>query len=411
MKIQRKVLELISKEVAKFMTWKQIVEICTECKVPVEIIQRYTEQCQAKWFLLYNIMGDLSDSENENFQQINLEIIKKVVHPLVFSGDENACQEIIDRFNNWLKYDNLQITKCPDGIIDAHNVWNMTDQDKKDILDEIEDNTKRVYRIIKASSLDELTILRKSYQLLINIIDTYSENIRNPNDTLNDYYIRLLKIANESRNQIIACFAQAGGEFGLRVGFNDHFPDIPLYHPFPNLYSAQAIIRKEELKRETIKIKMYEYLGTISDLYLECGASDILTESNVQKLFNDISLYLSELKEQRSRDLSDQQSRTVLNQKPTFDDKESVIYFKDKKIEIPYSSNQYNLCKAVFGNPKKRWENDELLDKFGLNSEEIQVKRQPYDAMIAINKKVEDKTGVKNLILCKRKTFSLNNTI
>lgn len=92
----------------------------------------------------------------------------------------------------------------------------------------------------------------------------------------------------------------------------------------------------------------------------------------------------------------------------SFDDKKPAIIINEKEVKIPYGTNQYNLCKAVFGKTKKRWENDELLDKFGANIEEIKVKRQPYDAMLAINKKVKQESGIDNLILCESKTFRLN---
>ena len=93
----------------------------------------------------------------------------------------------------------------------------------------------------------------------------------------------------------------------------------------------------------------------------------------------------------------------------TFTRKKEIFKpINEKEVKIPYGTNQYNLCKAVFGTTKKRWENDELLDKFGANIEDVKVKRQPYDAMLAVNKKVKQESGINNLILCENKTFRLN---
>lgn len=82
--------------------------------------------------------------------------------------------------------------------------------------------------------------------------------------------------------------------------------------------------------------------------------------------------------------------------------KEGTILVDEKKVILPYASNQYYLSLSLFGNPKKRWELDELLEKFG---EELipQNWRKVYDAMLSINKKV----GIK-IIVHKDKTFFIN---
>ena len=88
-----------------------------------------------------------------------------------------------------------------------------------------------------------------------------------------------------------------------------------------------------------------------------------------------------------------------------FDSKESVILADKKIIAIPYATNQYYLCKAVFSHPKKRWELDELLKKFG-DQDSSQNWRKVYDAAIMVNKKA----GFK-LISYQDKTFRLNPAI
>lgn len=86
----------------------------------------------------------------------------------------------------------------------------------------------------------------------------------------------------------------------------------------------------------------------------------------------------------------------------SFDVRGSFIEIDKTKIQIPYSSNQYYLCKAVFSAPKKLWETDELLYKFG-DSEISQNGRKVYDAMLAVNKKLQIR-----LITHRDKTYRFN---
>ncbi len=94
--------------------------------------------------------------------------------------------------------------------------------------------------------------------------------------------------------------------------------------------------------------------------------------------------------------------QTPVFKKISFDNKKSIIEIDKNVANIPYSSNQYYLCNAVFSSPKKFWETDELLEKFGEDSMSGKS-RKIYDAMLAINKKV----GLR-LIIHKNKTFKFN---
>lgn len=88
--------------------------------------------------------------------------------------------------------------------------------------------------------------------------------------------------------------------------------------------------------------------------------------------------------------------------KMSFDKKLSVLHLDEKAIEIAYSSNQYYLCKAIFTSPKKRWEQDELVELMG-DMPSPEKFRKVYDAALAINKK----TGLK-LVTYQDKTYFLN---
>ncbi len=85
-----------------------------------------------------------------------------------------------------------------------------------------------------------------------------------------------------------------------------------------------------------------------------------------------------------------------------FDAESSVLTMDNKTVQIPYATNQYELAKAVFSAPTKRWELDELLELFG-ETENLSNWRKVYDATLALNKK----SGLK-LVIYKDKTFRLN---
>ena len=88
-----------------------------------------------------------------------------------------------------------------------------------------------------------------------------------------------------------------------------------------------------------------------------------------------------------------------------FDKKTGVILLDEIEIPIPYATNQYYLCEAIFSSPKKKWELDELLERFG--EDDLTNWRKVYDAMSIVNKKAADVLGSK-LIIVKDKTYRIN---
>lgn len=86
----------------------------------------------------------------------------------------------------------------------------------------------------------------------------------------------------------------------------------------------------------------------------------------------------------------------------SFDAKNSTIAINDTVVQVPYATNQYELADAVFSQPTKRWELDELLEKFG-DTEDFGNWRKVYDATLALNKR----TGLK-IVVYKDKTFRFN---
>lgn len=89
----------------------------------------------------------------------------------------------------------------------------------------------------------------------------------------------------------------------------------------------------------------------------------------------------------------------------SFDKTNSMIIADDMEIDIPYNTNQYYFCEAMFSSPKKKWETDEILERFGDNSGEN--RRKVYDVMITINKKISLVANVK-LFIKKGKRYQIN---
>lgn len=88
-----------------------------------------------------------------------------------------------------------------------------------------------------------------------------------------------------------------------------------------------------------------------------------------------------------------------------FDKKESSLIFDDTKMLIPFATNQYYLLECLFSNPKKRWETDELLERFG--EHDLTNTRKVYDTMLVLNKKTAHILGEK-LLIAKEKTYQIN---
>lgn len=89
----------------------------------------------------------------------------------------------------------------------------------------------------------------------------------------------------------------------------------------------------------------------------------------------------------------------------SFDKKSAVLFINTEKIAFPYATNQYYLLTAIFTSPKKRWESDEILERFG--ETDNANTRKVYDAMTLINKKLASLFDEK-LILIKDKCYQLN---
>ncbi|MGZ6004915.1 MAG: hypothetical protein ACXWLH_02075 [Candidatus Saccharimonadales bacterium] len=92
--------------------------------------------------------------------------------------------------------------------------------------------------------------------------------------------------------------------------------------------------------------------------------------------------------------------------KISFNKVDCIIKINTKAINVTYASNQYYMCIALLNSPRKKWETDELLDKFGEENHRDGW-RKIYDTMSTINKKVAAIADFK-LFVTNNKTYQVN---
>lgn len=99
-------------------------------------------------------------------------------------------------------------------------------------------------------------------------------------------------------------------------------------------------------------------------------------------IHNSINIYIFKFLKKNNIDFYDPKKITKI----CFSKKEHSIFINDKPVNIPFATNQYYFCEALFANPTKKWETDELLDKFG--EHDLGKWHKVYDTMKLINKRL-----------------------
>ncbi len=123
-------------------------------------------------------------------------------------------------------------------------------------------------------------------------------------------------------------------------------------------------------------------------------------------LRHELAEMAEEIKARLQKGLSPSEGKSGL----IFDPDKSIVRLGDKMLKVPYSSLQYEICKVLFSNTKKRWELDEIMDKMGEEySDEAPKKmwRKYYDAVRLLNEKSKQDLGA-NIIIAESKTFRVN---
>lgn len=92
--------------------------------------------------------------------------------------------------------------------------------------------------------------------------------------------------------------------------------------------------------------------------------------------------------------------------KPRFDDNNGRIYYGGRECEVPLKTNQYFLCKKVFGEPfGKRIKEIDIRDSIDWSKDSD---RSVYDAMRLVNKRVKENLGIDEFLQWRNNTIWIN---
>jgi len=135
-------------------------------------------------------------------------------------------------------------------------------------------------------------------------------------------------------------------------------------------------------------IKAREYIKKAKSLLGE--ASDEIIDRNYARLIQHSKRQSNAAKNPKREQRKSQKTF------PCFNLQSGEIELGNKKCEIPISSNQYYLCKAIFDKPLGDWtkETDVVSNFF----RDVDSRRGFYDAMRLVNTKVKADIGIEKML-------------
>jgi len=289
--IREKTLELIAKKIGDLDSRGNLIKFLVDCGVDdMEFI--FTSE--AKWQMVLDAMLRLASSQKKGDKEVLFKIIGEAVHPLMHKGDESSAEELRKEFDSYLKYDNIGIAydKASGTYLALKNagedeIENMMFTE----IEELEERAKKQLEVLcQPENKEKVSLLRKAYQSLMNVVYVFCENPTHPTIELNNHFQFLSRLVNKTVNEL-----GLSGAFEPPFGRNEHF----FYLPFTNLFAAEKHYREqgEELGWRKLRPEMNAMYGDIEAIYQEVSGSDILAESDKQEKINEIQLYLSKLKE------------------------------------------------------------------------------------------------------------------
>ncbi len=293
--IREKTLELIAVKIGNLDSGNNLVNFLKNCGVDDELIV----YPNTKWRMIFDVLVYLSNSRKKEDEEALSKIIGEATHPLMHNGDVSSAETLRSEFNSYLKYDNRGIGYDKDNgtyralrSMDEDEAGIQAQNEMDDIISELEErNEKHLKLLCQPENREKISLLRKAYQLLMNVVFAFCEKPSNPTVELNNNFQLLYRLINKTINELGLSWAKTSP-----FSRNEHF----FYLPFSNLFAAEKYYREqgEELSWRKIRPEMNAMYGDIEQIYQEVNGSDILAEPDQQKKLNDIQLYLSELKEE-----------------------------------------------------------------------------------------------------------------
>lgn len=174
--VKLKTLELIARELKDHYTGTTIDSFLKECGVN----QRFIVP-DSKWAIFYKVFEELAVSKSKADKDLLFKIIADSIHPLNLGGDQEKSDRLIKKFNDYLKYDNLEISYSVLSksfvIVESRDAQftdnHLTIEEQRQILlDEIEEQEKEEIAILKnPKAIEAISVLRKCYQTLMNLVE------------------------------------------------------------------------------------------------------------------------------------------------------------------------------------------------------------------------------------------------
>ncbi len=428
--IKSKTLELIARELKDYFTGTDIVSLLTECGVDKRLIV----YPNSKWVVFYNVFNELNYHRNPKDKALLRKIICDAIHPLNLGGNQELSLDLARKFNEFLKYDELSIA-----FNEKEKVYKIYEELPEEIEQEMQqeeyeraENQSKF--LSQPENIEKISLLRKSFQTFLNVVELFCADPSHPTTELNDAYTYLTRQINKIISDLKL------DEWTL----NDyHLYD---YHsPFTNLFGAEKHYRdfNMELSWEAIRPKMNAAYGQIEDIYRDVNGSDILNDAESQKKLGDIQVYLTELKAKQEEERQKNKPKPIKlkpfpikiigdtnivvkeaenNSKMTplvqvkpgdvsFDDDRATISFKGKSCQLPSFKNQHFFSKAMFeqatGEPVD-W--SIIYEKItGIPSKEKDKdKRMVYDTYESLNKRVYEVLSIEGLFSWDNKSIKRN---
>lgn len=288
--IREKTLELIARKLGDLHSGTDLIKFLKNCGVDKELII----YPNTKWRMLFDAMMYLSLSDKREDEEALCTVIGESTHPLMNKGDILFAETLRSEFKTYLSYDNFDIAYFEwDGTYHALEKAKGYEEDDFALVEqaELEEKEKKQLEFFSQSeNREKISLLRKTFQSLMNVVEVFCDNPSNPTLELNNIYQFLNKLTWE----IIDELGLGGAEKTPR---NKNYISLP----FSNLFAAEKQYQeqKRELSWQKIRPEMNAMYGDIEELYQEINGSDVLIDSDKQERLNKIQLSLSVLKKKR----------------------------------------------------------------------------------------------------------------
>lgn len=298
--IKSKTLELISRELKDHYTGYEITTLLEKCRVD----KKFIIYPNSKWLIFYGLFEELTISGDKKAKELLFKIITESIHPLNLGGNQETSDTLVKQFNDYLRYDNLIIS-----YVEWSMSFEITERNKNTEKEQTEEEKiqnqidfeemekEEIVLFQTPKKLEEISLLRKNYQTLMNLVETFCENPSKPTTELNNAYVKL-------KSNIYSLVSSIGLLNKERFMFNFIELNHKSYNiPFSNLFSAEKEFKGygRRLSWDSIRPEMNAMYGEIEAIYQTVNASDILSEPDAQNQINSIMLLLSKTKEENTK--------------------------------------------------------------------------------------------------------------